>query len=112
MVAGVSRKTLHVIPVRREMTRIETWQVVLDESSTLGPVTRTNRPTDRRVRAERDPDQVCAEVAIAGETSVQSAVMAKRHAQDLAKVLACGSAVECPGISSCVAGAKCPYDLK
>lgn len=106
------KRTLYVIPCKREFVGVETWRVVVDATSTTGPITRTNKATDYKVQAERDPDVVCKEIAIAGETNHSSAVAANKHAHNLAKVLACGSAVACLGIVTCIKGAVCPYGLK
>jgi hypothetical protein len=113
----VSRRELYVLPVfidraLREAGGVETWRVVIEESSTFGSVTRTNRPTDREVRAERNPDGRCVEVVVAGRASVISDAHANRRALKLAKNLACGSAVTCPGITACIEGAACPLGLK
>lgn len=113
----MSRRELYVLPVfidrsLREAGGVETWRVVVEESSTSGPVTRTNRPTDREVRAELDPGARCSEIAVAGRTSASSAADANRRALQLAKTLACGAAVACPGITVCIGGAACPLGLK
>lgn len=112
----MSQRELYVLPVFVDLSIragvVETWRVVVEESSTFGPVTRTNRPTDREVRAERDPDARCAEVAVAGRTSASSAVGANKRALQLAKSIACGAAVACPGITACIGGAACPFGLK
>lgn len=35
----------------------------------------------------------------------------KGRALELARTLACGAAIDCPGIVACIAGAPCPYEI-
>ena len=113
---GGMKRTLYVIPLHRYRgisDFSETWRVIVEGKTADGrPVTRVHKANEFVVRAERDPDNMCAEVAIAGETSAESTVTANRRALALAKVLACGYAVECPGIVACSGGSPCPYGLK
>jgi hypothetical protein len=99
----------HVLTVRAGLDgeRVETWRVVIELETSAGS---KNTYT---VNAERDPDAVCAEVATLGRRAVgKSLGLARERARRVARGLACGAALMCPGIVACIEGAPCPFGIR